>query len=123
MTSDPMKRDKNAIELDRLRCQLEESVANLQSVLNENNVCLVRNQHLEAEIAHWKILCAEAERVGEELTVKANEEIRSLKESLSYMTLSNYHSKEKIEKLMKDLEVTKDNVLDQHELGFQKALQ
>jgi len=39
------------------------------------------------------------------------------------MTLSNYLSKEKIKKLVKDLEVVEDNVLDQHELDFQKALQ
>jgi len=39
------------------------------------------------------------------------------------MTLSNYQSEEKVEKLLKDLEVAEDNVLDQHELGFRKALE
>jgi len=57
------------------------------------------------------------------MVTKAYEEIRGLKESLSYMTLSNYRSEEKVEKLLKDLEIVEDNILDQHELGFQKALQ
>jgi len=39
------------------------------------------------------------------------------------MTLSNYWFEEKIEKLVQDLEVAEDNVLDQHEFGFQMALQ
>ena len=57
------------------------------------------------------------------LSVKADEEIRGLKESLSDMTLSNYRSEDKVEKLLKDLEVVEDNVLDHHELDFWKALQ
>jgi len=39
------------------------------------------------------------------------------------MTLSNYRFEKKIEKLVKDLEIVEDNVLDQHELDFKKALQ
>jgi len=39
------------------------------------------------------------------------------------MTLSNYRSEEKVEKLLKDLEVAENNILDQHELDLQKALQ
>lgn len=57
-----------------------------------------------------------------EVAVKVDEKIRGLKESL-FMTLSNYWFEEKVEKLLKDLEVVENNVLDQHELDFQKALQ
>jgi len=53
--------------------------------------------------------------VGKELSMKMDEEIRGLKERLSDMTLSNYRSEEKVEKLLKDLDVAEDNVLDQHE--------
>jgi len=54
---------------------LEDLAVNLQSTLNENSGLLARNQHLEAEISHWKNLCVEAERVGKELTMKADENI------------------------------------------------
>ena len=37
------------------------------------------------------------------------------------MTLLNYRSEEKVEKLLKDLDIVEKNVLDQHELGFQKV--
>ena len=72
---------------------------------------------------HWKNLCAETERVDKELTMKADEDIWWLKKILLDMTLSNYWFEEKIEKLVQDLEVAEDNVLDQHEFGFQMALQ
>jgi len=52
MASDLMRRDKNATELDSLHSQLEESAANLQSTLNENNNLLARNQNLEAWMNH-----------------------------------------------------------------------
>ena len=123
MAFDLMRRDKNATELDSLRSQLEESITNLQSALNENNNLLARNQNLKVEMNNWKILCAKAERVGKKLSMKADEEIRGLKESLSDMTFSNYGLEGKIEKLLKDLEIAKDNVLAQHELDFQKVLQ
>jgi len=38
------------------------------------------------------------------------------------MSLSNYWSEEKVEKLLKDLEIAENNVIEQHELNFQKAL-
>jgi len=53
---------------------------------------------------------------------KADEEIRGLKEGLSNMALTNYRFEENIEKLLKDLEIAENNVIDQHELSFQKAL-
>jgi len=38
------------------------------------------------------------------------------------MALTTYHSEEKIEKILKDPEIAENNVINQHELGFQKAL-
>ena len=61
--------------------------------------------------------------VSKELSMKIDEEIWGLKESLSNMTLSNYQSEEKVEKLLKNLEVAKNNILDRHKLDFWKALQ
>lgn len=73
--------------MDSLCSQLEELIANLKSTLDEYNGLLDRNQHLEFEMNHWKNLCTEAERAGKKLAMKADKEIRGLKESLSEMTL------------------------------------
>jgi len=101
----------------RLRSQLEEFVVKLQLALEENNSLSAKNKDLEANINHWKSLCAEAERTGREVAENANEEIRGLKESLSDMALTNYQSEEKIKMLLKDLKIVENNVIDQHELG------
>jgi len=64
-----------------------------------------------------------AEKTGREIAEKADEEIRGLKESLSAMALTNHRFEEKIDKLLKELEVVKDSVIEEPELGFKKALQ
>jgi len=92
MASDLLKRDKSAAKVESLRSQLEDSTAKLQLVLEGNNSLLGKNKDLEAEVNHWKGLCAKAERNGREVADKADEEIRGLKESLSDMALTNYRS-------------------------------
>ena len=57
MTSDLMKRDKNAVEAEGLRVKLGESIAKLQSALTENANLSARNQGLEAEMKKWKERC------------------------------------------------------------------
>jgi len=71
-------------KLDNLCAQLEESAANLQTTLNKNNNLLTKNQHLEVEVNNWKNLCVEAKRMGKEVAVKANEEIRAQREPFIY---------------------------------------
>ena len=63
-----------------------------------------------------------AERTRREVAEKADEEIKGLKESLSDMALTNHRSEEKVEKLLKALEVAEDSVMEEHESGFKKAL-
>jgi len=75
MASDLMKRDKNVVEVESLRSQLEESAANLQSALEGNNDLLAKNKNLEDEVNQWKSVCVEAERTEREVAEKADEEI------------------------------------------------
>ncbi|KAK7382366.1 hypothetical protein VNO80_01217 [Phaseolus coccineus] len=122
MASDLMKRDKNAAEVRVLQGKLDESSANLQSALAENTNLLSLNLNLEAEMRKWREKCELAERTGREVAVKADEEIRGLTESLSDMALTHHRSEERVEKLLKELEVAEDSVLEEHEAGFKKAL-
>ena len=123
MASDFMKKDKNIVKVKGLRVKLDESASKLQSVLTENTTLSARSQYLEAEMKKWKEICELAEKTGREIANKADEEIWGLKESLSDMALTNYRSEEKIDKLLKELEVAEDSVIEEHELDFKKALQ
>jgi len=49
--------------------------------------------------------------------------VKGLKESLSDMALTNHRAEKRIEKLLKELEVAEDSVIEEHENGFKKALQ
>jgi len=123
MASDLMKREKHAAEVEGLRVKLDELAAKLQSASAENANLSARNQSLEVEMKKWKEMCELVEKTGREVAEKADEEIRGLKGSFSDMALTNHRSEEKTEKLLKELEVTKDSVMEEHELGFKKALQ
>jgi len=63
-----------------------------------------------------------AERTGREVVEKADEEMKGLKESLSDMALTNHRTEEKVKKLLKELEVVEDSVMEEHEADFKKAL-
>ena len=122
MVSDLMKRDKNAVEVEGLRTKLNESSASLKTKLTENATLLAQKEALEAEVARWKEKSELAERAGKEVAEKADNEVKGLKESLSDMALTNHRAEEKIKKLLKELEVAEDSVMEEHELGFKKAL-
>ena len=71
----------------------------------------------------WKEKFELAERMGREVAEKADDEIKGLKESLSDMALTNHRAEERVEKLLKELEVAEDSVMEEHEADFKKALQ
>jgi len=123
MASDLMKRDKNAAEVEGLRAKLNESSASLKTNMAENAVLLTQKENLEAEVMRWKEKFKLAEKTGREIVEKADNEVKGLKESLSDMTLTNHRAEERIEKLLKELEVAEDSVIEEHENGFKKALQ
>jgi len=123
MASDLVKREKSIAEVEGLRVKLSETTSKLESVLTENTGLSTRKQDLEAEVKMWRERCELAERTGREIADKADEEVRGLKESLSDMALTNHRAEEKIEKLLKEVEVSEDSVIEEHENGFKKALQ
>jgi len=84
---------------------------------------LTQNEVLEAEVKRWKEKFELAERMGREVAEKADDEIKGLKESLSDMALTNHRAEERVEKLLKELEVAEDSVMEEHEADFKKALQ
>jgi len=122
MASDLMKRDKNAAEVERLRAKLNESSASLKTKLSENATLLAQKEALEVEVARWKEKFELAERTGREVAEKADNEVKGWKESLSDMGLTNRRAEERIAKLLRELEVAEDSVMEEHELGFKKAL-